>query len=65
MEKIWSHRFKMICHGILINDHEPLHSQRVSNNSRVLVISLPSDPNQHIVSHFFYKLPHSKVNLVF
>lgn len=38
--------FKMICHGILIKDHQSLQSQRVANNSKVLVIMLLSDVNQ-------------------
>ena len=42
--------FKMICHGILIKDHQSLQSQRVANNSKVLVIMLLSDVNQQTVS---------------
>lgn len=43
----------MICHGTLINNHQPLQSQGVTNNSKVLVIMLFSDASHQIVSYLF------------
>jgi len=39
-------QMKMICNGVLINSNQTLLSQKVLNNSKILVVTLSSDPDR-------------------